>query len=490
MARAAAPGGGSAVRREGSSMQQYDLVVIGTGPAGQKAAVQASKLGKRVCIVEKTEVVGGSCLHYGTIPSKALREAVLNLLGRDTQTRIGRTMRRIGIDDLIYFSAQVIKKEMAVIRDQMYRNGITMIHGTAHFEGDPHNIVVDRSDGSEQVSGRNFLIATGTRPARPDHIPFNQTDVVDSDSLLSIDALPKSLIIVGGGVIGTEYACILASLGVRVTLVEARSELLEFADREIIEALQYQMRMMDITLRLGERVEEIELHDADGHSGLHHHLVEATLESGKHLKADTLLYCVGRQGTAEAVGVSSIGLEPDHRGRLSVNERFQTAVEHVYACGDVIGFPALASTSMEQGRLAACYMFGAQVGDNHHLPDLFPYGIYSIPEISMVGKTESQLTEANVPYEVGKSRYKEIARGQLLGDEVGMLKLLVHETDRKLLGIHAIGSQATELIHIGQAVMALGGTVDYFIHNVFNYPTLAEAYKVAALNASNRMAYA
>jgi len=288
------------------------------------------------------------------------------------------------------------------------------------------------------------------------------------------------MIVVGGGVIGTEYACMMATLGVRVTVIEGRNELLGFLDREIVEAFQYHMRAMGITLRLGEKVAKIEEVSGNG-SG---RLMQATLESGKKLSAETLLYSVGRQGTADTLCLDKCGLCADDRGRLKVNADYQTEVAHIYAAGDVIGFPALASTSMEQGRLAACHAFGAET---HSIPELFPYGVYAVPEISMVGKTEAQLTDAGIPYEAGIAQYKELARGQLLGDDTGMLKLLIHQDDHKILGVHAIGTGATELIHIGQAVMAFNGTVEFFINNVFNFPTLAEAYKVAALNGLNKL---
>lgn len=469
-------------------MRHFEVVVIGTGPAGQKAAVQAAKHGKRVAIVEKRVEIGGACLHTGTIPSKALREAVLELTGRRARANPDSMNRKVTIDDLIYWSSRVIRTEMDVIRHQMQRNGIELITGEAVFEGTPHVVTINRPHSSEQLRADYFIIATGTRPARSTSFPFNDVDVVDSDGILNLKSLPKSMIIVGGGVIGTEYACILATLGVRVTLVEARPELLEFADREIIEALQYHMRQVGITLRLGERVDQVEIIDPPpGTHGITHQIVHATLESGKQLKADTLMYCIGRQGATASLGLESIGLQPDDRGRITVNENFQSEVPYIYAVGDVIGFPALASTSMEQGRLAASHLCGEP---SKSIPALFPYGIYSIPEISMVGRNEAELTRNNVPYESGIARYRELARGQLLGDDIGMLKLLVHNETRELLGVHSIGTGATELIHIGQAVMALNGTVDFFINNVFNYPTLAEAYKVAALNAANKLAFA
>ncbi len=463
-------------------MKHYDVAVIGTGPAGQKAAIQAAKLGKHVAIVEKNNVVGGAAINTGTIPSKALREAVMHLTGASKRGLFGqsyRVKRHITIADLIYVSQQVINHELDVIRDAFDRNGVDLIWGKAHFEG-PNLLAIQRPSDSEMITADTFVVATGTRPARPSHVPFDDRTVFCSDTLLTLDHLPKSMIVVGGGVIGTEYACIMATLGVRVTLVEGRHHVLGFLDEEITEAFQYHMRRMGMTLRLGEKVESIERGVKNGNG----QLVQATLESGKVLRAETLLYSVGRQGVCGELTLENVGLEYDDRQRLKVNENYQTTAEHIYAVGDVIGFPALASTAMEQGRLAICHAFGKEC---HSMPDLFPFGIYAIPEISMVGKTEEQLTEAAVPYEAGIAQYSEIARGQLLGDDTGMLKMLIHQENHKILGVHVIGTGATELIHIGQAAMALGGTVEYFVDNVFNFPTLAEAYKVAALNGINKL---
>ncbi len=461
-------------------MKHVDLVVIGSGPAGQKAAIQAAKLGKSVTLIERNRILGGACTHTGTIPSKALREAVLHLSGIQQRGFYGdggggRGKPEITIEDLIARGQQVIRTEMEVIREHMVRNEVEIICGEAKFE-DPHTLSITRQNATEMLEFGHVVIATGTVPARPPSVPFDRDHVLDSDNLLELSHLPKSMIVVGGGVIGTEYACMMATLGVRVILTEARPSLLDFVDSEISEALQYRMRAMGVTLRLGERVDDIQV-QPDG-------LVQATLQSGKHLRADTLLYCIGRQGTTETLGLERVGIVPDNRGRLKVNENYQTEIPHIYAVGDVVGFPALASTSMEQGRRASCHIYGEPTTS---IPELFPLGIYAIPEISMVGKTEAQLTADGIPYEAGVAQYREIARGQLLGDEVGMLKLLIHEETRQILGVHAIGTGATELIHIGQAVMTFGGTVDYFINNVFNYPTLAECYKVAALNGSNKL---
>ncbi|HEY0009275.1 MAG TPA: Si-specific NAD(P)(+) transhydrogenase [Tepidisphaeraceae bacterium] len=465
-------------------MRHFDCIVIGSGPGGQKAAIQAAKLGRRVCVIEKSAAVGGAAINTGTIPSKALREAVLHLTGSNKRALFGensRMKRQITIDDLIYVSQRVIHNELELVREYFDRNNIELIWGEAKFET-PNMISVCKDGDTEHLSADKFVIAIGTRPAKPHTVPFDDKTIFCSDGLLKVGVLPKSMIVVGGGVIGTEYACMMAALGVKVTLVEGRQEVLGFLDREIGEALMYTMRRAGITLRLGEKVARIE--KLESTNGYNEPLVQAMLESGKMLKAQTLLYAVGRQGTTGLLAVDKAGIEADDRQRLHVNEHYQTNVPHIYAVGDVIGFPALASTAMEQGRLAACHAYGVPT---HSVPELFPLGIYAIPEISMVGKTEAQLTDAGIPYEAGIAEYRELARGQLLGDEMGLLKLLIHQETHEILGVHAIGTGATELIHIGQVVMAYKGSIDFFINNVFNYPTLAEAYKVAALNGRNKL---
>jgi NAD(P) transhydrogenase len=469
-------------------MRHFDLAVVGTGPAGQKAAIAAAKLGKQVCIIEKNDVVGGAAVNTGTIPSKAMREVVLHLTGANRRGLFGystRVKRRITVTDLVAVSQQVIRREWEVIRDALERNGVELIHGEAHFEG-PNLLQIVRGDESEIVTADKFLLGIGTRPARPADVPFDDNIVFTSDELLKLHRLPKSMIIVGRGVIGTEYASIFASLGIRIILVEGRSHVLGFLDQEISEAFQYHLRQAGLTLRLGEKVARIERVDARGQvtNGGDGVGVVATLESGKSLRADTLLYAVGRQGLCQRMGLENVGLEFDDRERLKVNEHYQTTAPHVYAAGDVIGFPSLASTAMEQGRLAVCHMFGQECKS---MADLFPYGIYAVPEISMVGKTEQQLTDKGIPYEAGLAHYREIARGQLLGDDTGMLKMLIHQDDHRVLGVHILGTGATELIHIGQTAMAFSAKAEFFIENVFNYPTLAEAYKIAALNGLNKL---
>jgi NAD(P) transhydrogenase len=460
-------------------MAHYDMLVIGSGPAGQKAAIQAAKVGKKVGIIEKKKVAGGICINSGTIPSKSLREAVLYLSGFRQRSLYGasyRVKKEITFEDLAQRCDHVVKAEQEVIQNQLLRNYVDFIIGTANFI-DPHRIAIIQGTETNEHTADYIVIAVGTVTSRPPEIPFDSESIVDSDGLLSLKQLPKSLTIVGGGVIGCEYASILATLGIPVVLVERRPRLLEFVDSEIIESLQYQMRSIGVTFRFNEEVVGIEK-STDNSVAIH-------LKSGKKIGAPLLLYSVGRIGATKTLGLESVGIEPDERGRLKVNENFQTAVPHIYAVGDVVGFPALASTSMQQGRHAACHAFGLNCETTTLL---LPYGIYTIPEISMVGRNEDELTRDGVPYEIGVARYREIARGQIIGDTVGMLKLLFHSETRHLLGVHVIGEGATELVHIGQAVMALGGKLDYFIDTVFNYPTLAECYKVAALAALNKFA--
>ena len=465
-------------------MKKYDFAVIGSGPAGQRAAVQAAKLGKRVAVIERREVVGGAVINTGTIPSKALREAAVYLTGASKRGLFGGAhyvKRKVTMDDLLSVTDRVMRNELQIVQDAFIRNDIDVVWGEARFES-PHTLVVDRSENVCRISADKFLIATGSRPACPASIPFNKRTVFSSDTFVQMTPIPTSMIVVGGGVIGTEYACIMSTLGVRVTLVEARDKLLgPFVDEEIRESFQHEIRRMGITLRLGEKVEHLQ--EVPPNSGIGT-VVEATLESGKKLRAGVLLYSVGRLGVCAELHLEKAGLKADGRHRLEVNEKYQTAVKHIYAAGDVIGFPALASTSMEQGRLAACHAFGKEA---RATGTLLPYGVYAVPEISMVGKTEEQLTEEGVPYEAGVALYRELARAQLLGDESGMLKLLIHQQDRTILGVHCIGAGATELIHIGQMIMTFNGPADVLLDNVFNYPTLAEAYKVAALNGVNKL---
>jgi len=432
-----------------------------------------------VALVESREVVGGACINTGTIPSKTMREAVLHLSGYNYKSIYGmnyRVKERITMADLAFRVQHVIKTEVDVTEAQLSRNNIEMLTGTASFE-DPTHIKVTNSAGANVYEAKNIIIATGTKPASSPKVPINGTTIINSDLVLNLVNLPKTLIIVGGGVIGVEYCCMFAALGVRVTLIERRPKLLEFADQEIVEALSYHLRDSRVTMRLNEEVESVE--EVDGQ-------IVANLESKKRLTGDALLYAVGRQGNVDELNLAAAGIESDNRGRIPVDKDFRTKTPHVFAVGDVIGFPSLASVSMEQGRIAAARAFGDDgVVSN---PSFYPYGIYTIPEISFIGKTEEQLTEEDVPYEVGVAYYREIARGQIRGDTTGRLKIIFHRETHFLLGVHIIGEGASELLHIGQAVMALGGKLEYFVDTVFNYPTLAECYKVAAFNGLNRVA--
>jgi NAD(P) transhydrogenase len=460
------------------NLQPYDLVVIGSGPAGQKGAIAAAKLGKRVAVVDRLDMLGGVCIHGGTVPSKTLREAILHLTGFRHRSFYGSdyvVRNRISIRDLAVRVAQVTEREISVVKDQLRRNDIEFFSGTARFV-DPHTLEVEALDQMHVVRGQNFLIACGTRPARHPDIPFDGKQVLASDQFFQMDEIPKELIIVGGGVIGLEFASMLSALNVIITLIEQRTTVLDFVDNEISEALCYHMRRQGAIFRLGEKVINVET-DAKGR-------VVANLESGKRIHGDALLYAVGRQANTDLIALDAAGLAAGPRGKLVVDNNFQTSVPHIYAAGDVIGFPSLASTSMEQGRLASCHLFGAPAQASQ---GKLPYGIYTIPEISMVGETELSLTQAKIPFEVGIAKYEELAKAQIVGDQTGMLKILFHPDTRKILGVHAIGESATEIIHIGQAVMALGGTMDYFRETVFNYPTFAEAYKVAGLNGLNKL---
>jgi NAD(P) transhydrogenase len=455
-----------------------DLLVIGSGPGGQKAAIAAAKLERRVAMVERPDMIGGVCLNTGTIPSKTLREAVLYLTGVDQREMYGQSYRvkdEITIADLTARTQHVVGREIDVVRSQLSRNRVTVLGGTASFV-DPHTIAVtDSNDRSRQITAKNIVIATGTRPARPASVEFDERRVIDSDGVLHLESVPRSMIVAGAGVIGIEYASMFAALGTKVTVVESRERMLEFCDLEVVEALKYHLRDLAVTFRFGETVDSVEAHPEGA---------IANLRSGKRIPADTVMYSAGRQGWTAELNLHAAGLAVDKRGRITVDEFYRTKVPHIYAVGDVIGFPALAATSMEQGRLAAHHACGEPV---HNTDLLQPIGIYSVPEISFIGKTEDQLTAECIPFEVGVSRYRELARGQIIGDSYGVLKLLVCPDDRKLLGVHVFGTGATELVHIGQAVMGCGGTIDYLVDAVFNYPTLAESYKVAALDATNKM---
>ncbi|MGC0774221.1 MAG: Si-specific NAD(P)(+) transhydrogenase [Candidatus Acidiferrum sp.] len=459
-------------------MQTYDLIVIGSGPGGQRAAIQGAKAGKHVAMVEKQAAIGGVCINTGTIPSKTMREAVLHLSGFYSKTFYGsnyNVKENVTMADLNFRVQRVIENEVAVTQDQLRRNGVDVMHGFGKFL-DAHHLRVENGNGYSELEGQYFVIATGTKPALNPKVPINGRTIIDSDQILTMPQIPRTLIVVGGGVIGVEYACMFATLGVRVIMVEKRPRLLEFADTEMVEALTYHMRDHRATLRLNEEVESVE-ELPDGK-------VAANLVSKKRINGDALLYAVGRQGNVDKLDLAAAGIESDDRGRIKVDADFHTSQPHIFAVGDVIGFPSLASVSMEQGRIAAARAFGLQVQTD---PESYPYGIYTIPQISFIGKTEEQLTDADVPYEVGVAYYREIARGQITGHTDGRLKLLFHRETLELLGVHIFGEDAAELLHIGQAVFKLKGKITYFINTVFNYPTLAECYKTAAFNGLNRL---
>src|SRR5918995_1304942 len=453
----------------------YDLLVIGSGPAGQKAAIQAAKLGRRAAVVER-EQIGGTSVNWGTIPSKTLREAIVYLTGLSQRAMYGESYRvkeEITFEDLRLRTQQVIDREVDVVRHQLMRNHVHIVEGSARFI-DPHTVAVSGRE-ERRLRAENVVIATGTRPARPPEVEFDDRTILDSDGLLGLDRIPASVVVVGAGVIGIEYASMFAALGAKVTVVEKRARLLDFCDAQISEGLQYHLRDLGVVFRFGEAVTAVDRHDGPA---------LAHLASGKRVAADVVLYAAGRQGQTDDLDLANAGLAADERGRIAVGPDYRTAVAQIYAAGDVIGWPGPAAASMGEGRLAAAHAFGIEGAS---MSEILPIGIYTIPEISYVGRTEEELTDAAVPYEVGISRYRELARGQILGDTYGMLKLLVSPDDRRVLGVHVLGTNATEVVHIGQAVMGCGGTVDYLVDAVFNYPTLAESYKVAALDAKNKL---
>ncbi len=463
---------------------EYDLVAIGSGPAGHHAAIQAAKARKRTMIAERGEILGGICINIGTIPSKTMREAVIYLSGYKEHGVYGESYKvkeKITLQDLLFRVEPVVRHEIDVTRHQLQRNGVDVVLAEASFV-DAHTLRLKMQNGFGEriITTDKVVIAVGTEIARDPGMTMDGRYIFSSDDILALDHLPSSLSVIGAGVIGCEYASMFAALGVRVTLIDMRARLLPFVDAEIVEALTYQLRERRVTLRLGEKVDKLDLIE-DPAAG---HCVRTTLQSGKQVVTDKALCSTGRHGATAALNLAGAGLVADERGRLKVNECYQTTVENIYAAGDVIGFPSLAATSMEQGRLAACHAFGVAA---KYAPELFPYGIYTIPEISFVGRTEEELTGQGVPYEIGKAQYREIARGQIVGDTVGRLKLIFHRETRELLGVHIIGEGAAELVHIGQAVLGMKGKIDYFVETVFNYPTLAECYKTAAFDGINRL---
>ncbi len=461
------------------SVKEYDLIVIGSGPAGENAAIEASRMNKSSVIIEKRSVQGGVCIHTGTIPSKTLRETVLYISGlrkRSVYGLMGGIRPNVTVKELMYRKGQVIQEELDVIQQNMARHRIEVIHGTGSLAGNNTVSVEDDKGEKQVVKGNTIIISTGTHSYHPEGIEFDGHYIYDAETIIDIDILPKSLTIFGGGVIGCEYACIFAHIGVNVTIIDKRDKLLTFLDNEIAEALVYLMRKYRINLILGDDFEEIKIENNQ---------VVIKTKGGKNITSDRALVTSGRQGNSYNLGLEKVGIETDKRGLIKVNDLYQTSVPNIFAVGDVIGFPSLASVSMDQGRIAAIHAF--QKDDTSCINTLLPFGIYTIPEISMIGETEQSLSEAGQDYEVGRARYYELARGQIINDHDGMLKLIFDPKSKLLLGVHIVGERATELIHIGQAVMTLGGTLEYFINTVLNYPTLSEAYKVAALDGLARL---
>ena len=461
-------------------MQEYDLVVVGSGPAGRRGAIQAAKLGRKVLVIEQGKRVGGVSVHTGTIPSKTLRETALNLTGwreRGFYGRAYRVKQEISADDLRRRLLITLDHEVEVLEHQFARNRVQHIRGKATFVT-PQTLEVVKDDGETiHVNGRSIMLAVGTKPFRPATIPFDDVSILDSDELLDIKDLPRSMAVIGAGVIGIEYATIFSALDTQVTVIDPKPTILDFIDREIVEDFIYQLRDRNMKLILGQTADKVEK--------LENGKCQITLDNGRRVTCDMVLYAAGRVGATDSLNLAAAGLKADSRGRLSVNpETFQTEVAHIYAAGDVVGFPSLASTSMEQGRIAARVAVGAIAKEP---PKYFPYGIYAVPEISTCGLTEEEVKERGIPYECGMARFRETSRGHIMGLDSGLLKMIFSLKTRRLLGVHIVGEGATELVHIGQAVLNLKGTVEYFVENTFNYPTLAEAYKIAGLDAWNRM---
>ena len=458
---------------------EFDLVVIGSGPAGQRAAVQAAKLGKKIGLVERMPSLGGVCILTGTVPSKTFREAVINIEGAGAFHPGKRSEHKPAMSDVLQRVTDVLLTESEVVRQQLSRNGVQLIRGTGRFK-EAHVLEARSLATVRQIRSKRFLIAVGTRPAAPEDVPVDGRIIMTSDEILALEKLPDSMVVVGGGVIGIEYASFFARLGVQVTLIDRHEKPISFIDSQIVDELMSQMEAEGVTFLMNDGVSSIQaIHTPNPHA-------ELTLNSGMKLSSDTVLYSIGRIAATDTLDLDRVGVECDSRGRLSVDEDYKTNVPHIYAAGDVIGFPALAATSSEQGRIATCRMFGIQTAK---MGTHYPYGIYSIPELSMVGKTEEELKKEDTNFVVGVARYREIARGQILGDETGLFKMLFDSDTKELLGVHCIGTGATELVHVGQAALKLGGGLSYFLETVFNYPTLAECYKVAAFDAANKIGY-
>lgn len=458
-------------------MLNYDLAVIGTGPGGRGAAIQAAKLGKKVAVIEKQPLLGGVSVNTGTIPSKALRQAILYLTGYFQRGIYGENYRlkqQVTISDLNVHTQKIVKERVITLEDQYRRNNVDIHFGQASFLGS-HLLKIDLGSSSQTINANKIVIATGSKPAKSKTVPINQTNILDSDGILQLKSIPDSLVVVGGGIIGMEYASFFSTLGTEVTVIDIRENILPFLDNEISMALQTHLEQKGMVFHLGEMATKVT--QTSGR-------IETLTDKNNVVYSEALLYAIGRIGMIEELGLTSLGIESDIRGKIHVNENFQTNVSHIYAVGDVIGPPALAATSQEQGRCAARHAFGL---GNSKPAELLPIAIYTIPEISMVGRTETELRNRSIPYEVGIGMYADTARGKIIGDSSGKLKLLFNSTNHKLLGVHIIGEGASELVHIGQIGLAMGTDLDYFVDNVFNYPTLAECYRIAALDALNKL---
>lgn len=460
---------------------QYDAVVIGSGPGGEGAAMQLAKNGRKVLMIEKHQSIGGGCTHWGTIPSKALRHSVSRLIEYNTNPLFSgeRVQRGLTFAEILKHAQGVIRKQVQLRSGFYQRNGVDVVHGTASFVN-AHELQITQADGTlEFVTTEQVVIATGSRPYHPKDVNFSHERIYDSDTVLDLKHEPKSIIIYGAGVVGCEYASIFRGLGVKVDLVNTRDRLLSFLDAEISDALSYHLRNSGVVIRHNEEYASIQGTD-DG--------VVLMTESGKRIVADCLLFANGRSGNIEELAVDKVGLEPNYRGQLEVSKHYQTSVETIYAVGDIIGYPSLASAAYDQGRICATAMLHGDC-EQRLISDI-PTGIYTIPEISSVGKTEEELTAQKVPYEVGRAQFKHLARAQISNMLVGNLKILFHRDTKEVLGIHCFGERAAEIIHIGQAIMEQkgdGNTIEYFVNTTFNYPTMAEAYRVAALNGLNRV---
>lgn len=478
----------------------FDLIVIGSGPGGQRAALQGAKAGKKVAIVEDYPTVGGGCVYFGTLPSKSFRESVYRwslgskgTLGQEKEHPSAVTKAAKELPDMVRLMRRkdrVISNEGQIIHDQLKRNGITLFNGRARLIG-PNEVEISppkppkgsetRSPAKERITADFIVLATGARPVCPAHLGHDGKVVHDSNTIIGMKKIPKAIVVLGAGIIGCEYASMFSMAGSKVYLVDRRNEILASVDREIVTHLVERFVAGGMELILEAEAQKVERVEKEGGGT---ESCKVHLSNGRKIAADVVLVAQGRFGNTDGLGLEEVGIDRDERGLIKVDKHYRTTLPHIYAVGDVIGAPALASTSMEQGRLAACHAFGVE---GYGLPQLYPYGIYTIPEISMIGPTEEELIGKKIDFVVGRARYRELARGQIVGDSWGLLKLLVDKKSLKLLGIHIVGDNAADLIHIGQAVMAFDGDVNYFIRSVFNYPTLAEAYKTAAFHAVNQI---